>query len=576
VSLDASAEPSVRNVSSRRRLILFALAVAVGLACAALAPPDWDGGPGRVTLTFRGEQVIDAPITIGLNRSIGLLGTADATLIEVDFPRGIPLDDPINATITVTRDGENLRADSADLTLRIELPDGREEIVPITRWDDIEEHFEALRRASRGSAVALGILGLVVVLWVTEAVPLFVTSLIIPVILVFSGVAGATEATAPFFNPIIVLFFAGFLMAEAMRRADLHRSVAIWITATAGRSAVTLYATMLGVTAFLSMWMSNTAATAVLIPIALAVTAPLRRPGFRRALVLGIAFAAAIGGIGSAIGTPANLLAIQMLEEFGGRSISFLGWFAFGLPVVLILLPIMAVYLWKHSAVEVDPARFREARRIAQEERRQLGRLRGDQIFILVVFGAVAMGWMTETIHGIDAGMIALAGAALLFMTDRLLPEDLGNVSWPALLTFGGGLTLGLFLVETGTSDYLAVRLSGLASLPGMLAMLIVAAVTLALTTVASNTASAAIVIPLAIPLAGVLGIDPTLLVVVVTVTSSLAFALVIGTPPAMIAYSTGLYTSGQVFRVGIVLEIVGLAVLIGVITWIWGFLGVV
>jgi sodium-dependent dicarboxylate transporter 2/3/5 len=381
------------------------------------------------------------------------------------------------------------------------------------------------------------------------------------------------DATTPFFNPIIVLFFAGFLMAEAMKRSGLDQRVAISITARAGRSAATLFGTMLGLTALLSMFMSNTAAAAVLIPIAIAVTAPLDNESFRKALVLGVAYAATIGGVGSAIGTPANQLAIEFLEEFGGRSISFVEWFAFGVPMVALFVPIMGVYLWKSSRIRVDSQGFSEMRQVAHDEHRKLGPPNRDQLVVLAVFLGVVAGWLTQTWHGIHAGIIALAGAVTLFILGKLKSEDLGRISWPALITFGGGLTLGLFLVQTGTSDYLATRLTGLAGVPALLAVLAIAMITLLLTTVASNTASAAILIPLAIPLAGVLGVSPTGLVVVVAIASSIDFALVVGTPPTMIAYATRLYTVGKIFRKGIILDFVGIGLLVFVVTRIWDLL---
>ncbi|MFV9673168.1 MAG: SLC13 family permease, partial [Acidimicrobiia bacterium] len=411
---------------------------------------------------------------------------------------------------------------------------------------------------------------------VTEAIPLFVTSLMIPVVLVFSGIANAVDATAPFFNPIIVLFFAGFLMAEAMQRCGLDHYIAVSITARSGRNAATLFGAMLVLTAVLSMFMSNTAAAALLVPIAIAVTAPLGDVNFRKALVLGIAYASTIGGVGSAIGTPANQIAIEFLEGFGGRSISFVEWFAFGLPMVVLFVPIMAVYLWKRSRIHVEPERFVEARRVAVDEHRKLGKPDHDQMIVLAVLLAVVAGWLTQTFHGFHAGIVALAGAVALFILGKLLPEDLGRISWPSLLTFGGGLTLGLFLVRSGTSDYLATRLVGLANVPEVIAVLAVASLTLLLTTVASNTASAAILIPLAIPLAGVLGVSPIGLVMVVAVASSIDFALVVGTPPTMIAYSTRLYTAGQIFRRGIVLDLVGIVLLVFVVTRIWELFGLV
>ena len=559
-----------------RRLVLLGLAVAAGAVLSQFAPADWEPGQGTTVLAYRGESVIEAPVAVGTSDPVSFTGVAFGVEVELTYPEGIPVDDPVKATIVVTRGGQKIQPDADSILLRVELSDGRDELIPVVRWNDSEQHLEALRRPPQDSAIVLALLGFVVVLWVTEALPLFVTSLLIPVVLVFSGVAEAVDATTPFFNPIIVLFFAGFLMAEAMQRSGLDHRVAVSITARAGRNAATLFGTMLGLTAVLSMFMSNTAAAAVLIPIAVAVTAPLDDESFRKALVLGVAYAATIGGVGSAIGTPANQLAIEFLEAFGDRSISFVEWFAFGLPMVLLFVPIMGVYLWKRSRIRVDRRGFSEMRRVAQDEHRKLGRPNRDQLIVLAVFVAVVLGWLTQTLHGIHAGIIALAGAVALFILGKLRPEDLGRISWPALITFGGGLTLGLFLVQTGTSDYLATRLTGLVGVPVVIAVLAVAMITLLLTTVASNTASAAILIPLAIPLAGVLGVSATGMVVVVAMASSIDFALVVGTPPTMIAYATRLYTVGQIFRKGIILDFAGIVLLVFVVTRIWELLALI
>lgn len=242
--------------------------------------------------------------------------------------------------------------------------------------------------------------------------------------------------------------------------------------------------------------------------------------------------------------------------------------------MVVLFLPIVGAYLWRRSRVEVDVEVFRKAREVAQTELHRLGRPNRGQMVVMGVFAVVALGWLTQTFHGVNAGIVALAGAVVLFILGKLEVEDLGNISWSSLITFGGGLTLGLFLVETGTSDYIATRLVGLAGIPSLLAILVVALITLLLTTVASNTASAAILIPLAIPLAAVLGIDPTILVVVVAIASSIDFALVIGTPPTMIAYATRLYTAGQIFRTGAVLDLAGIVVLVLAVTKLWELLG--
>lgn len=559
-----------------RRFGFFVLAVIAGALLSLLAPQDWEPGQGSVRLTHLGEAVIDEAVAIGPTDEFTIAGSDGSTEFSLLFPSGISVDSDVTATVGVTEGGQPVRPDVSTIAITVTLTDGSEELIPIIGWDEEDQVLKALRRPPVNSAFVLGLLGFVVVLWVSEAVPLFVTSLMIPVVLVFGGIASAVDATTPFFNPIIVLFFAGFLMAEAMQRCGLDHYIAVTITARAGRSAVGLFMTVLCVTAVLSMFMSNTAAVALLVPIAIAVTAPLADTGFRRALILGIAYAGTIGGVGSAIGTPANQLAIEFLDGFGGRTISFVEWFAFGLPMVVLFVPIMAAYLWKRSKVTIDADRLAEAASIAERERTDLGRPTHDQIVVLTVFAFVVAGWMTQTAHGVHAGIVALAGAVALFVLGKLVPEDLGRISWEALLTFGGGLTLGLYLVQSGTSDYLATRLTALVDVPDLLAILAVAMLTLLLTTVASNTASAAILIPLAIPLSGVLGVSTTGLVIVVAIASSIDFALVVGTPPTMIAYSTGLYTAGEIFRKGVFLDLVGIVVLVVVVTRIWEVIGIV
>jgi solute carrier family 13 (sodium-dependent dicarboxylate transporter), member 2/3/5 len=571
-----SEEETPESPSRRKQAVAWALGAALAVVGWLVAPADWTPGPGRVVVEYQGAVIVDAPVTLGDEEAVSVSGQQRDTAVRLDFPAGLPVEGTARALTTVEEGGSLLRPALQDVEVTLVLPDGRDELIPTVEWDDEAEALVASRRPTRDAPIVAGLLAFVVLMWVTEALPLFVTSLAIPVVLVVTGVAGAADATAPFFNPIIVLFFAGFLMAEAMHRSGLDHYVSVQVTARAGRSAKGLFATMLALAAFLSMWMSNTAATAVLVPIAMAISEPLRHEGFRRALVLGIAYAATIGGVGSAIGTPANQLAIEFLGTFGGRSIAFAEWFAFGLPMVVLFLPVMAAYLWWRSDVRLDPTQLDEARRVAVAERARLGQPTRDQITVLVVFGLVMLTWLTETFHGVHAGIVALGGAVVLFVLRRLRSEDLGRISWASLLTFGGGLTLGLYLVDTGTSDYVATRLTNLASLPGLVAVGAVAIIGLLLTTVASNTASAAILIPLAIPLAAVLGLDPTLLVVVVAIATSVDFALVIGTPPTMIAYSTRLYTAGRIFRLGAVLDLVGVALLVLVVSRLWEILGLV
>jgi sodium-dependent dicarboxylate transporter 2/3/5 len=463
-----------------------------------------------------------------------------------------------------------------EVGLTVQFGEGREEVIPVLRWDAERELLIAARRAPVDAAVVVGLLGLVVVLWVSEAIPLFATSLLVPIVLVVSGTATATDALAPFFHPVIALFFGGFLMAEAMKRVDLDHLAAISIVTWTGRSPAALFASLIVVAAGLSMFMSNTAAVAVLLPIALAVTAPIGHPGYRKAAILAIAFAATIGGVGSAIGTPANPLAIEFLDTYVGREISFLTWFAYGLPMVVLFLPLMGWWVWRRSRVDVDRGAFAGARDVAAAELHAAGPLSRDQWVVLGVFVAVFATWLTQTWHGLSTGIVALGGAAALAILGRIDQRDLQRISWASLLTFGGGLTLGVFLAESGASDWIASRLTGLSGLSPFIGTTVIALVALVMTTAASNTASAAMLIPLAIPLSGIIGVDPVLLVVIVAVASSVDFALVIGTPPTMMAYSTGLYTSREIFKTGIVLDLIGIALLVAVVAQFWSMIGLV
>ncbi len=558
--------------SSRRRRWALLVAAAVALGLGWLAPDDWSTGPGMLEVDYLGDLGLTAPVEVGSTEPVEVVEDLGAVTISASAPAGLALDGSIEIVVDVDDPGRRPALGDVDVTLV--TPDGSREIVPVYRADG--GRFEASRQPADGSAVVLAILGAAIVLWVTEAVPLFVTSLAIPVALAVAEVGPARDTLAPFFDPIIVLFFAGFLMAEAMKRAGLDRLVAVTIVAVAGRGPVRLYLTLLALAAFLSMWMSNTAAVTVLLPIALAVTEPLDSLGYRKTVVLGIAYAATIGGVGSAIGTPANPLAISFIERLTGEEITFAEWFGFGLPMVVIFLPVMAAYLWAVARVELPTERFRRAAAVARDEQRSAGRLDRAQVEVLSVFGAVMALWLSQSWHDVDTGIIALGGALVLFALGRIESSDLGRISWPTLLTFGGGLTLGTFMVTTGTSDWLVTRLSGVGTWPEILAVTAVAGVALGLTTVASNTAAAATLIPLAVPLAGIIGVEPILLVVVVAVASSVDFALVIGTPPTMLAYSTELFGVREILRTGSLLDVIGIAVLVGAVVPLWQLFGLV
>ena len=553
-----------------RRWWAIPAAVIAGAVALAVGPDGWSEGPGSLMVEIDGVEVLHEPVVVGATDPVELTAPSPDELLTVRLASGVPT---THAThVVVSRDGPDLAV--GDVSLDLVTVEGRHEVLPVLAASG--GHVTATRRPPVDSGVVMALLAAVVVLWVSEVVPLFVTSLAIPVALVVADVGTASDVLAPFFDPIIVLFFAGFVMAEVMRRVGLERWAAVTIVAKAATSPVRLYAALLGVSAFLSMWMSNTAAVTVLIPVAIAVTEPFGHVGYRKAAVLGIAYAGTIGGVGSAIGTPANQLAIRFIDEVTGRRISFVEWFGFGLPLVVLFLPLMGVYLWRAGGVEIEAEHFAAVRAEAVTQRAGMGRFTRDQLRVLAVFAAVMVLWLTQSWHGLNTGIVALGGAVVLFATGQAEPDDLGRISWPTLLTFGGGLTLGVAMVESGTADWIVTRLDRLAGMPTIVGVLVAAAMALALSTVASNTASAATLIPLAIPLAGMVGVDPVVLVVTVALATSIDFALVVGTPPTMLAYGTGLFSTGEILRRGLPLDLAGLAILAFTATTIWTALSLV
>ena len=422
---------------------------------------------------------------------------------------------------------------------------------------------------SRDGGVAMVLLCLVVFLWVSEVIPLAATALLIPVVATVTGLADVTTALQPFAHPVIFLFLGSFLMARAMQKAGLDRQLAVMVIRLAGPGQGRLMLAMMVLSAFLSMWMSNTAAVAMLVPMGMALYG--RRHGDQagpglRAMILAIAWAGTIGGIGSPIGTPANMLGITLLNEYAGQSLTFPDWFGYGLPVVILLVPILWVYL--SFPRKNDEPMTMEAEDGAPGHPRTM-RLVGLLFLLMVLF------WVTVPLHGIPPAVTAVFFACLLYPAGVLHKDDLNAIDWNALLTFGGGLALGGLIVSTGLSDHLAGYLSGLGSLPPRVVVLMISLFTVCTGALISNTACAAMLIPVAIPLAGILGLDVRLLVAIIAISSSVDFALVVGTPPTMIAYSTGFFKVREIFKKGIVMDLIAVTGINLIVVQVWQWLGI-
>ncbi|MHA1213447.1 MAG: SLC13 family permease, partial [Candidatus Heimdallarchaeota archaeon] len=440
------------------------------------------------------------------------------------------------------------------------------------------------------SAIAMALLVLIAGLWISEIVPTVVGAFLVPIVVVISGISTTTDALQPFFDPVIALFLGGFIIAEALKKHNIDRRLALGIAGRASKRPAGLLIILMAVSAFLSMWMSNTASAAVMIPIAIALVSQIEgtgrekdTTGFRKALILGIGYAASTGGIASVIGTPANPIAIAGLADVG-IEISFLKWFAFGLPFVIIMVLIIWGYLLLVFKPKVSKESLADAQIVFRDDLKKMGKMKSKEWITVTIFLFTIALWLlaaplknwTNGAISLSSGIIALIAVVLIFGTNTLEPKDIKNVNWNALFLFGGGLGLGQALTATGIGDWIASNMGIIEGKHFIVIALIVGGISLLVTAVASNTASAAMLVPLVIPIAVSLHIDPTLLVVVVAIGSSVDYALVFGTPPTMISYSTGYFSVKEIFKVGAILDVIGILLLSTVSVLLWFAFGLI
>lgn len=405
---------------------------------------------------------------------------------------------------------------------------------------------------------------LVAVLWFSEAIPLWVTAIAVPPLLVLFAGLTPTEVYTPFFDPIIALLLGGFMLARAIQKTGLDKRIAhLFIRVCGDRPSMFLLGLM-AATAFLSFWISNTASTLIMIPIGLAaLTASRIVPGkseYSKSVVLGIAYAGTVGGIGTLVGTPPNMIAVRFLSE-AGIQVGFLEWMLYALPLVIPMI----VIIWAFLAFMHRP----EIKKVKVPEVKERG-LNRNQRITLAVFGLTALLWVTEGLHGVHYSVVAMLPVVAFYLTGVLGKGDLARIGWPVLILVGGGLSLGAAIYSSGLAFLIAQALG--AVLMGhslFLVLLIVALVSVGFTTFAANTATAAMFIPVVLPLAGILGVHPQALVLLVGMVVSLDMIVPVGTPPSAIAYGTGYIKVRDMVKAGLPLSLIG-AVLISLLAMLW------
>ncbi len=425
-------------------------------------------------------------------------------------------------------------------------------------------------KANRG----LALLAFVAILWLTEALHVTITALLVPILAILLGLVNTQSALVSFANPIIFLFFGGFALAAALHKQKLDQVIANKIMALAGGKLFVAALYLFFITAFLSMWMSNTATAAMMLPLAMGILSQLDRRSYHNTYVfvlLGIAYSASIGGMGTLVGSPPNAIVASQLN------LNFVDWMRFGLPVMFALFPLMIGTLY---------IMFRPKLNFTFEQDFTKIPMTRDRLITLGIFVLIAVCWifskqinpiissalgLSDKIAKFDT-VIALVAVVLICSTQVARWKDIqNNTDWGVLMLFGGGITLSSVLKNSGASQILADSIVFL--IQGhhfYLIGLLVAAFIIFLTEFTSNTASAALLVPIFISIAQSLGLPETGLALIVGLGASCAFMLPVATPPNAIVFGTGEIQQRDMIRAGFVLNIISVFVITGFAYLLW------
>lgn len=461
----------------------------------------------------------------------------------------------------------------------------------ITWW--LLQDAVASQAISQVAARVAGVAVLMGIWWITEAVTIEVTGLVPLVAFPMLETSSFAAAANPYASAIIFLFLGGMVLGKALEVWHLHTRFALGVLTLFGSKPSSLVMGFLAASAFVSMWVSNTAATVMMLPIGVSVVGMLAaaRAGhatpadadsapqppstspsvpsphqdpFAIAIVLAIAFGASIGGVGTIIGTPPVSLYASFVERTTGTPVTFTQWLIIGVPTLLAIVPLCGVVLTR-IAFRVSRERVPVLGRIVSERLAQLGPMNTPQRLLLVIFALAALGWITSTWTKVPDAVIAIAAAIALFVVPAFAPSgnpralltwrEAERIPWGVLLLFGGGLSLAEAIDVSGLDDALANLGLGLDGIPLFLILLIIALVTIILTEFSNNTALVAAALPIGQSLAPALGVPPAVLLVTITLTASLGFAMPGGTAPNALAYSSGMVPMRSMVRAGLILD---------------------
>lgn len=433
--------------------------------------------------------------------------------------------------------------------------------------------------------------------WITEVIPIGVTALLPIILFPLTGALDLSATTECFGHKYIFLYMGGFLLAIAIEKWDLHKRMALHIIKLIGTNISLIILGFMAATAFLSMWISNTATAVMMLPIGMSIISQLddnpqteknENLLFGKALMLGIAYGASIGGIATLIGTPPNLVFAGFVEETFNVEITFWQWIKFGLPISIIMLTISWIYLTRF-AFKFNQKEFPGGKEKIDKLLVSIGPIKKEEKIVLAIFMITAFCWVSRSfllqrfIPAIDDTIIALIAGISLFVIPSTNPkeplikwEEAVKIPWGIMLLFGGGMALAKGFEATGLANWLGTQMTLLQGVSLLVLLFVIIASVNFITEVTSNLATTAMLLPILYPLAVTMNINPYLLLVASTVSASSAFMLPVATPPNAVIFGSGYLKISDMIKAGIWMNIISI-VLITVMVYfllplIWGF----
>lgn len=412
---------------------------------------------------------------------------------------------------------------------------------------------------------------LCVIWWIFEPIPIPATSLIPITFFPLTGVLSKEEVAKAFGSDLILLMLGGFMISVAMAQSGTHRRLALGlVNLIGGNSSKRIVFGFMCACAVLSMWISNTATALMMLPLALAIIDQSQDKKIALPLLLAIAYGCSIGGVGTPIGTPPNLIFMQEYQNFTGLSVSFSQWMMWGLPVVFLMVPLASLWLTRNLDY------------VGKLAMPQVGSWRPEEQRVLIVFGITVLAWITRLepfggwstwlgLKGATDATVALIAVIAMFLIPNGRGEKLLNwetavkIPWGILLLFTAGITIAQAFVESGLSKFIAEQLAVLSDLHPLIIIVSIALVVTFLTEATSNAATAILLMPILAPAALAAGLDPALLMVPAAMSASCAFMLPVATPPNAIVFGTGKIPIAHMVREGLVLNFIGVFVITAV-----------